>query len=193
LAWAGIAAAAITLLLATTMVLSAGARHTACRTPGLRSLCGLLGLGPSPEEQAMWNAALTQPSCDGLRAYLRTYPAPSGAYVEEATSRLSGRLTVTTEALGPEREDRFPLAVRLTDPPLPTEHDARHDALTRGNEDAVTTCKPLGMKAQIVSAHAEDHRWTCSKLGDRYACAFDGEVVCRVRDRVVTETERCNL
>lgn len=72
-----LAAAAAFLLLMTSLVLSADARRTTCRAPGLRSLCTAIGIGdvPTPAEQALWDEARRQPSGDGLRAYLRRYPA----------------------------------------------------------------------------------------------------------------------
>ena len=103
------AAFAVSLLLVTSLFLSAGARRTACRVPGLRSLCAAAGIGdvPSAAEQSRWNDALRQDSGDGLRAYLREYP--TGIYADEARSRLAGCWKEEIATLGPEKDARFVL------------------------------------------------------------------------------------
>ncbi|TMQ28184.1 MAG: CHAT domain-containing protein [Deltaproteobacteria bacterium] len=69
-----LAAAATVLLLPLSLVVSADARRTACRAPGLHSLCAVIGTGgvPTAKEQALWEDARAQPTGDGLRAYLQT-------------------------------------------------------------------------------------------------------------------------
>jgi len=142
-------------------------------------------------EQALWDEARTLRSGDGLRAYLRAYPA--GAYADEARSRLAGCTTERVETLGPDRAVRYAWTVNPNRArPLPTTDEARSDALTRGNQDAATTCKALAMKAQLLSALAEPHDWKCTELDRGFACGFDGEIVCHVRDRIESDRERCH-
>jgi hypothetical protein len=74
---------------------------------------------------------------------------------------------------------------------LPTEADARRDAVERGNLDAATTCAPQRMVADLLSAAAEPRAWRCVPRDGGFACGFDGEIVCRVRDRIRSEQERC--
>ncbi len=195
-AWWGrllFATAAMAMLAARSLVFSAEARRTACRTPGLRSLCVAVGIGdvPTPAEQAPWDEALAQRSGDGLQEYLHRYP--SGVHAVEATSRLLGCQHESVETLGPERDVRFVLAVS----PIPanallTEDAARRDALTRGNRDAATTCEPLRRNARLLSAVAEPHDWKRAEQDHGFACGFDGEIVCRVRDVIEFDHERCH-
>jgi hypothetical protein len=183
-----VATAAMSLLLVTSLIVSAGARRTACGVPGLGSLCAAVRIGgvPTPAEQTLWDDALAQDSCDGLRAYLRTYP--QGVYAEEAKSRLEGRWI--EETLGPERDVRYMLTVNPKRP-LPTEVAARRDAQERGNQDAGTMCKP-GENAsfvQLLASWAESSHWKCDEGAGGFTCGFDGEIVCRVRNRI--SAERC--
>ena len=192
--WARLLLAVGVMLLVGTVSLaaSAGARRTACRARGLRSLCAAVGVGdvPTPAEQALWDEARKQSSGDGLRAYLRRYP--EGAYADEGRARLAGCTIERVETLGPGRDVRFALTVSQTRArPLPTEDEARRDAVVRGNRDAADTCEPMRLKADLVSALAEPHEWSCTQLDPGFACGFDGEIVCRVRDRIATDHERC--
>jgi hypothetical protein len=74
---------------------------------------------------------------------------------------------------------------------LPTEADARRDAVERGNLDAATPCAPQRMVADLQSAVAEPRAWRCAPRDGGFVCGFDGEIVCRVRDRIRAEQERC--
>jgi hypothetical protein len=77
----------------------------------------------------------------------------------------------------------------------PTEQAARDDALARGHEDAVTTCKSLQSAADVVLPSVEPvppGDWKCTEMtGRRFACGFIGKIVCRVRDHIVSDQERC--
>jgi len=76
----------------------------------------------------------------------------------------------------------------------PTEQKARDDALARGNEDAVTMCGALRYTSDVVSTSVEPVApgdWKCTETDHRFTCAFTGKVVCRVRDPVVSDQERC--
>jgi hypothetical protein len=184
---------AISLLLSISLAVSADARRTACRPPGLRSLCAAIGIGdvPSAEEQALWDKALAQDSGDGLRAYARAFP--SGTHAEEARTRLAGCAHVRFQTLGPERDAPHPLTVIRTSG-WPTEQVARDDALARGRRDAAAICEPFRYAADVVSASVEPvapSDWKCTETDHRFACGFVGKAVCRIRDHIVSDQERC--
>jgi uncharacterized protein (DUF885 family) len=75
--------------------------------PALQSLCTAIGIGdvPTADEQALWEKAPGQRAGDGLRAYLQAYP--TGAYADEARSRLAACSHVRIETLGPEKQVRY--------------------------------------------------------------------------------------
>lgn len=189
----GLMAAAVPLLLCMSLALSADARRTACRPPGIRALCAAIGIGavPTAEEQALWEKALAQRSGDGLRAYLQAFPG--GAHVEEARTRLAACSHARVQTLGPQRDAPYPLTeIRMSS--WPTEQEARDDALARGHETAATTCESLRYAADVVSASiapVAPGDWKCTETDHRFACGFVGKVVCRVRDHIVSDEERC--
>jgi hypothetical protein len=188
--WLLVAMAAISLLLVTSLSLSADARRTACRVPGVRALCAATGIGdvPTQAEQALWDAALAQDAGDGLREYLRTHP--NGAYAEEARSRLAG--CWIEETLGAAREDRYRLVINPKRS-LPSEEEARRDAQRRGEEDAAAMCNPqVGRDVlHLVAARVEPSEWKCAEGTEPRGvkCGFEGWIVCRVRDR--DQSEHC--
>jgi len=185
-------AAAPMVLLSSLLALSADARRTACRAPGFRALCAATGIGqvPTADEQAVWERALAQRSGDGLRAYLQAYPR--GAYADEARARLDGCSHERAENLGLEKDVRYPLTINANRADLrSSEVEARNDAVMRGNRDAATSCALLGAASKVLSSVAEPHDWKCVEDGHRFACGFDGEVVCRVQDRILSNEERC--
>jgi hypothetical protein len=184
--------AAISLLLLTSLAVSAGARRAMCQARGLRSLCASIGIGnvPTAAEQALWDESLAQRTGDGLRAYLRSYP--EGTYTDEARSRLAACKTERVERWGSEKDIPYRWTVNvLRAHPLPTEDAARRNAVERGNEDAKDHCRAHRRTGDLLSAHAEPHSWMCIKLGDGFTCGFDGDIVCHVRDRILTDDERC--
>ncbi|HEX3475046.1 MAG TPA: CHAT domain-containing protein [Kofleriaceae bacterium] len=186
------AAAAPIVILSSVLALSADARRTTCRAPGLRELCAATGIGqvPTAEEQAMWESALTQRSGDGLRAYLQAYPR--GVYVDEARTRLAGCSHERVERLSPEKDVRYPLTINANRADLrSSEAEARGDAVMRGNRDAATACALLDAASKALSSVAEPSDWKCVQDGHRFTCGFDGEIVCHVRDRSVSNEERC--
>lgn len=186
-----LAASTMLLLLTSTLALSAQARRTTCRAPGLRSLCAMAGFGdlPSPAEQALWKQALAQSSGDGLRMYLRMYP--TGTYVDDVDSRLKRCWTEHVEALTPETQRLYWVVNPVRARPFPTEDGARDDALARGHQDAVRICPSIG-NVELLSVSVEPHDWKCSKQDRGFACGFDGTVVCRVQYRTQVEREHCN-
>ena len=158
---------------------------------GLRSLCAAIWRDavPSPEEQALWDRAVAQPTGDGLRAYLQAHP--TGVHADEARARLQGCSTARIETMGPARDVRYPLTVIRMDP-WPTEQAAQDDALVRGKDDAARHCESMRDRSmEIVSSSSVQREWKCTPLDGHFACGFVGEIVCRVRERVTTDQERC--
>lgn len=187
-AWIGIAVGGVSLLVVGVLVLSPGVRRAACTVPGIRSQCDW----PTMAEETLWNLAIAQPGSDGLRKYLQHHP--TGFHAEEAQAQLDACITETVKELGPERDTRpFKWTVnpkRLS--PLPTEDDARKDALSRGNEDAAETCGSMPLKGELLSSRVEPKRWNCVPVEDGFTCGFDGAIVCRVRDLIVSYREQCS-
>jgi CHAT domain len=187
----GLAATALLLLSVASFALT-DARRTVCRARGVRSLCATLGVGdlPTADEQVRWNNALAQVSGEGLRAYLQTYPR--GAYADEARSRLAACTQVPVESLGPELDIRYPLKVNARPATQwPTKQEAQDDALVHGKKDAARSCEPLRRTAEILRVSVDVNSWKCREDGPGFTCGFEGEIVCRVRDRIAAQQERC--
>lgn len=190
--WAAAALVLAAVLLVSSMLSSAETRRTVCRAPGIAAACARLGIGevPSAAEEALWGEAARQATGAGLRAYLRRFPA--GAYAEEAHRRLAACQIEKVETLAPPREQRYRLPVppRYT-PLLLTEQAARDDALVRAERDAATYCDSYRWIAQLVATEVRPGAWSCSAWEGGFVCGFDGEILCRLQDRLVTEEERC--
>jgi len=187
----GRAVVVASLLLMLLSLFSADARHTACRAPGLRSLCAAVGIGgiPTQAEQALWDKALEDRFEHGLQAYLAAYP--SGIYASEASARLQACQRVPVETLGPEydiRHERWPVprATRFS-----THEEACSDAQTRGEQDAKEQCGLLTRTENIVSASFEPGACMCTDYEHQVACGVEGAIVCRVRDRRNVVETRC--
>jgi len=188
-AWvSGLGVAATVLGFATNLV---GLQTPLCKVPGLHAVCALWGLGgvPTKDEQVLWDKHVAG-DCEGLRVYLARFP--KGAFAEEAGRRLQAAETVEDESLIPE-EHRLPLTVRTTLAPLASEKAARADALARGTTEAGRTCQSYksGGFFRFVSATVEAQSWRCSARGSGFVCGFDGEEICRVKARQVTQRQVC--
>jgi len=109
-----------------------------CGIPGVRMVCGELGIGgaPSRAEEALWSGRRAG-DCSALRSYLSKFP--NGAYAGEAHARLAAAMLETKETWTPE-ERRLPLVVRSAIHPLPSGQAARTDALARAREEARRAC-----------------------------------------------------
>jgi hypothetical protein len=143
---------------------------------------------PTKAEEALW-VRRAPGDCAGLRAYLVSFP--KGAFAEEAERRLQAVATIDEER-GTLEEHRLPLTVRATLDPLASEKAARADALARGATEASRACE--GFKAgafRLVSATAEVQSWRCSVRGSGAVCGFDGQAICQVEARKVTERQVC--
>ena len=185
--------AAGVMSLITSLAVSADVRRTACRVPGLRSLCAAAALGnvPSAAEQAHWEDALARHTRSALQAYLTAFP--DGAYAEPAKARLAGCKTQIAVTLGPEKtiRERWPVNPRRAHP-LPSEDAARQDATDRGNDDARGYCADYQRTGEVISAQVEPRTWECLPLEDGVTCGFEGDIVCRVRDRIRSDDDICH-
>jgi hypothetical protein len=181
------------LLMMILLVVSTEARHAICRVRGLHAVCTTVGISddPSSAEQAQWDEALAQHTKGGLQAYLSVYP--QGSYAEEARSRLAGCRTGRVEALGSPQDIKYPWTVNQRRAnPLPSEEEARGDALVRGNEDAKAHCEVQWRTRDLLSTSCVPDKWTCSKLDDGVACGFEGHIICRARDRILVDDDICH-
>ena len=161
-----------------------------CKIPGVHAVCVSMGLGglPTKEEEALWRARQAG-DCAGLRVYLSRFP--KGAFAEEAGRRLQAATTVAHESWTPEPH-RLPLTVRSTLDPLSSAAAARAGALERAKADASRACEDFKIgEYRLVSAKAEVQSWRCSPRGSGTACGFDGQAICQVEARHVTEQEVC--
>ncbi|HZF10990.1 MAG TPA: toll/interleukin-1 receptor domain-containing protein [Thermoanaerobaculia bacterium] len=179
----------VTVILLVAMNLAA-LQKPLCKVPGLHAVCAAWGLGgvPTKAEAALW-ARRAPGDCASLKAYLASFP--KGAFAEEAARRLQAAATVEEEHWTPQTQS-LPLTVRATLDPLPSEQAARADALARGATEARRTCE--GFKAgefRLVAATAEAQSWRCSARGAGAVCGFDGQAICRVEARHVTERQVC--
>jgi CHAT domain len=179
------------LLLLLSLVFSADVRHTACRAPGLRSLCAAVGIGgiPTQAEQALWDKALGDRSENGLQAYLAAYP--SGVYASEAIARRQACREVHVETLGPEHDIRYSPWPVPRDNRFSTRAEACSDALTRGEKDAKKQCESLASTESVLSASFEPEECKCTDYADKVACGFEGTTVCHVRDKISFVEMRC--
>jgi hypothetical protein len=139
---------------------------------------------PGAAERALWKRALAMDSGDGLREYLGTYP--KGAFVEEARSRLAG--CRMEETLGPAHDVTYRLPVN-TKGAWPSEDEARRDARERGDQDAADACASLAFASVVLSSQAKPRDTGCRRDDDGVRCGFEGDVVCRIQDKL--RVERC--
>jgi hypothetical protein len=168
------------LLLLLSLMMSAAAR----RAVGM-------GQAPSEVEQARWEQAIAMRSGDGLRSYLTAFPR--SVYAAEAQARLAACKRENVERLDPPREVRHRLTVNpRREASLASEVAARDDAKARGQADAEVTCQVYRRGGELLSAETSPMQWKCFEVTGGFACGFDGDIVCRVRDRVETEVEHCN-
>ncbi len=144
---------------------------------------------PTQAEKDTWADALADSSGHGLRWYLHQYP--SGAYADEAESRLASCWTQTVESLGPKRDVSYPLEVGPSTSALPTEDEARKDALARANTGALDACRPLRRTANVLTVTPKPREWHCHTRDGGHVCGFDGESICRAQDRLERDYERC--
>lgn len=175
------------------MLLNADLRETICRVPGVRSICGRLGIGrvPGEAEHRLWLEAIAQTSGDGLREYLRVYS--DGVYAEEARSKLAACRKVPEETWRRETM-RPPLVVRPQLDPLPSKAQAQQDARKRGKEEAAFVCEgyTVGRYFRLLSSSFDPRTWDCSPRGSGFVCGFDGQAVCQLKARITHDREVCD-
>lgn len=180
-----------TTLVAAILAFTTPGQRIACAAPGLRALPACDAHNPRVGELATWAAALAQPSGDGLRRYLHDYP--QGIHADEADKRLQACTFERVESLGPERDATtmsMPINRAST---FPSEEKAREDVALRAQRDAQELCKAYdGESTTLVSASLEPETFRCSELDDGFSCGAEGTLVCRIRDRIAIQHERCN-
>lgn len=167
-----------------------GFQKPLCKIPGIHGMCASWGLGgiPTEEEESLW-AKRVPGDCEILQDYLARFP--KGAYAGEADRLIQAAVPVEDESWSPQ-EQRLPLVVRSTFAPLASENAARTDALARAETEAARTCKGFdGGEYRLVSATAEAQGWRCSARGSGWICGFDGEAVCQVEARKITQRKVC--
>jgi hypothetical protein len=186
--WAsGFGVVAAVLGFATNVV---GLQKPVCKIPGVRVACASWGLGglPTKTEEMLW-AQRVKGDCEGLRTYLTKFP--KGAFAEEAGRKLQAAKTHDEERWNPDVE-RLPLTVRATLSPLANEKAARADALTRGATEAERTCEGYkNGEFRLTSATVEAQTWRCLPRGSGTVCGFDGQAICKVEARQVTQHQVC--
>lgn len=143
---------------------------------------------PTKEEEALWTQRVAG-DCASLKDYLVRFQ--KGAFAEEA-----GRMLQAAEIVEEEswiaQEHPLPLTVRATLAPLASEKAAREDALSRGESEAKQICQPFKVgEFRLVSVAAKPQTWRCSARGSEWGCSFDGQAVCRVEARRVTQRQVC--
>src|SRR5436305_8532187 len=188
-AWgSGLGVAAAVLGFATNLV---GLQKPLCKVPGLHAVCASWGLGglPTKAEAALW-AKRAAGDCAGLRDYLARFP--KGAFAEEAERRLQAAAIVWEERWTPE-EPRLPLIRRAALDPLASEKAARADTLASGATEASRLCEELKVETafRLVSAAAVAQTWRCSARGSGSVCGFEGQAICQVEARHVTQRQGC--
>lgn len=154
--------------------------------PARRAALGI-GSVPTAAEQRLWLEAKRTPTGEGLRAYLRSYPM--GAYAEEASARLAGCARVDAGELASPRPYSYAQHIKPLLDPLPTEEAARRDALERGARDAASTCERFRRSATLTAATSQPRTWSCPPREGGFACGYQGDLVCEIRERIWSE--RC--
>lgn len=182
----------IVLLVAGFALLAAvlGAQKFVCRIPGVRQLCGEVGIGgaPSHAEESLWTGRRAG-DCDALRSFLAKFP--KGAYAAEAQARLAAARVETKETWTPE-ERRVPLVVRSGLDPFASKPAAQADALARAPKEAQGACMGFNQSEfRLLSARASPEEWRCTQRLGGYVCGFDGKAVCEVSARHMERIETC--
>ena len=163
-----------------------------CVVPGVRTICGEIGIGGAPkaEETKLWQSRVPG-DCSVLREYITKYP--HGAYAAEAHRRLTAMVSEKSVSWEPNNiESRLPVLASLT--PFSSEDAARADALRRAQEDAKDLCAPyrtgdFQLKGARVEANADG--WRCSKRTSGFYCSFVGMATCEVNAKRVDDVEKC--
>lgn len=161
-----------------------------CQVAGIRAVCARWGLGgvPTPAEEAAW-AARKPGDCSALGEHLARFP--NGGYAEEAKGKLLAAQTEVTERWEAQ-EHSLVLIVPAEHKPLPSEAEARADALARAGAEAELVC--AGYKAgsyQLRAATAKVVEWNCDPSRGGFICGFKGQAVCQVEARKREQREVC--
>lgn len=186
--WAG--GSSIFLATAILIASQSGVQRIACKVPGLREVCGEMGLGgvPSRTEEALWLGRRSG-DCDALRSFLRT--SPRGVYAKEAQARLAGA-KIEAKETWTEEERRLPLVVPSGLRAFPTRQAAQDDAIARAPKEAQEPCLGFNQgEFRLRSVRGVPTTWECSERLGGHFCGFNGEAVCEVQVRHLAQVETC--
>lgn len=158
--------------------------------PNLSDICGAWGLGGKPEreERLAWEARPVG-SCDALRTHIQQFP--DGALRSAAADMIDGRRITAEESWVPD-EQRMPiyLPIGAGFPDLAT---AEADASNRVSAQAKMLCDGLASTDmyRLLSATVSLAAFTCETSSSGHYCGFDGQAVCTLERRQITNTEYC--
>lgn len=167
------------------------ARRSVCDVPGVRSGCEWAGVGTvaTRAELDLWEQAQRDDSGGGLRKYLAAYPV--GRFAVEAQARLSACQTVSDSSLGSPTELRRQWRVNAhRSKSFDSQAEAQRDARERGQAEAKNFCSAR-RSVEVLDSIVEIDAWDCVSRDGAHECGFDGQIVCRVRERVITTREVC--
>lgn len=160
--------------------------------PQLSDTCGSLGFGnrPTQVERVAWEQRETQ-SCEALRNHMARFP--DGAYRNVVADRLTARRVVQTESWSLNSRP-LTLYEGQGETPSRNETEAQAAALERAQLSAEQLCKTFSATTlfRFKSAYPRALRWECSSKSGRVTCAFHGEAVCELEERLEHETEVCD-
>ncbi len=161
-----------------------GTQGVICSIPLVTETCASRGWGnvPTKAEKHEWEIA--NPSID-CAVFLGIYER-GGHFAIEAKRRLD------SARYSPGRDDdRFPIMVPYTEPPVASKIVARSEVLSRAQ---VLSSEMCALHAQNFVGQAEPGRFQqngdieCETRGGGYACTIDGVAVCAFIKRNIIET-----
>lgn len=188
----GSASTAAVAILASLAFNTFGVASQVCTAASMQPLlsdgCGAIGIGgrPTREERLFW-AARRPGSCADLRNYIDRHHA-RGAYLIEANALLAARRVTMVETFTPGTR-QLPIYVARGAAPFASDAAARAEALARGLRDAERLCRGFAATTtfKFVSAKAEPQAWDCASG----VCSFEGQAVCALQERHMSERETC--
>ena len=160
--------------------------------PELSDICGALEFGgkPTRDERLAWEG-LPRGSCEALAAHIRSYP--QGAYHDEAADLIEAAVVTQKERWVPETK-RLSMFIGPDGPASVDQSSARAAAVSRASQKARRLCSGFAATAEtyrILSSRTSAETWQCKEYSSGFVCGFEGEAVCQVQVRTLSETRRC--
>ena len=153
----------------------------------LSDTCGSLGLGnrPTKPEHLAWQS-LHPGNCDDLKTFLGHFP--TSPLADHHVTETPVWTPVTHQLVlhqSPSDND-----TSSTSPTLP---QAKADALTRAQPNAVNLCNGFAATSRyhLKSAPINVQQWNCEKIGSGFSCGFDGQAFCQLEERSTKSDEIC--